>query len=61
MKYQKIVKAFDMLLYLIEKQGISYIGTQETDADSNNLKNPGNFLSHCSASYDCYLLLAFPI
>ena len=35
MKYPKIVEALDRILYLIEKQGISYPGTQETAAKSD--------------------------
>ena len=58
MKYRKIVKTLDRMLYLIGKQGISDRGTKETAADSDNLWNPGNFFSHCSANYT---LLSFTI
>ena len=37
MKYQNIVQALDRILYLIEKQGISYQGTQKTAANSDTL------------------------
>ena len=35
MKYQKIVKALDRILYLIGKQGISYQGTKKTATTSD--------------------------
>ena len=35
MKYPKIVKVLNRILYLIEKQGISNQGTQETAAKSD--------------------------
>ena len=39
------------------KQGNSYGGTQETAANSDNLRNPGNFLAIAPQVTHCYLLL----
>ena len=36
-KYPRIVEALDRIFYLIEKQGISYRGTQETAANRDTL------------------------
>ena len=37
MKYQKIVRALNRILFLIGKQGISYQGTQKKTANSDTL------------------------
>ena len=48
MKYSKIVKALDMMFYLIGKQRNSYWETQETAAYNGTLWNQGNQKIHLS-------------
>ena len=57
MKYPNVVEALDRILYLIEKQGVSYRETQETTVNSDILQNPGNILATVRQITCCYLLL----
>ena len=54
MKCAKIVKALDKILYLIEKKGIFYRGTQEHSCNQWHLLKSRKFINDCSAS--CRLL-----
>ena len=57
MNYKKIVQALGKILYLIGKQRISYQGTQKTSANSDALRNSGNFLAIVRQVKHRYLLL----
>ena len=58
MKYPNVVEALDRILYLIEKQGVSYRETQETTVNSDILQNAKSrkFFSDCSTNH---MLLSF--
>ena len=56
MKYQKIAQALGRILHLIGKQVISYQETQNAAANSDTLRNPGNFLPIVRQIKPVYLL-----